>query len=43
MKITDILPILGIPLLVAFPALAKTGVPFNPLTDIHWEEIEFII
>ena len=30
-------------LLTAVPALAKTGVPFNPLTDIHWEEIEFTI
>ena len=31
MKITDLLLTLGIPLLLAFPALAKTGVPFNPL------------
>ena len=31
MKITDLLLTLGIPLLLAFPVLAKTGVPFNPL------------
>ena len=35
--------LLVILLLTAVPALAKTGVPFNPLTDIHWEEIGFTI
>ncbi len=35
--------LLALLLLTAVPALAKTGVPFNPLTDIHWEEIGFTI
>ena len=35
--------LLTVLLLTAVPALAKTGVPFNPLTDIHSEEIEFTI
>lgn len=28
-------------LLAGTSAYGKSGVPFNPLTDIHWEEIEF--
>ena len=30
--------LLAVLLLTAVPALAKTGVPFNPLTNIHCDE-----
>ena len=30
-------------LLTAALALAKTGIPFNPLTDIRWEALGFTI
>ena len=29
--------------LVPFPAHGKSGVPFNPITDIHWSEIDFTV
>ena len=29
--------------LVPFPVHGKGGVPFNPITDIHWSEIDFTI
>ncbi len=30
-------------LLATSPSFAKSGTPFNPITDIHWSEIDFTI
>ena len=30
-------------LLAPSPSLAKSGTSFNPITDIHWGEIDFTI
>jgi len=30
-------------LLITTPAFAKSGVPFNPITDIHWGEIDLTV
>ena len=30
-------------ILVPSPSIAKSGTPFNLITDIHWSEIDFTI